>query len=93
MSEKPLDPAVLGRVLAEVKSIQAMAPEGMPVWFKADAIVDASGIDRKTVNEALLKLCARQEVISALTIEDGIGRLVYALAEAVENNESSSEKA
>ena len=88
MHEDELPPGLLGRVLAEVKSIQATAlDEETVVWFRAQSIADAAGLPL-----ALAMLASRGEVVMALTMLEGVmATVVYALAEAVENNNTRPE--
>lgn len=93
MHEDELPPGLLGRVLAEVKSIQATAlDEETAVWFRAQSIADAAGLPLAQVMTALAMLASRGEVVMALTMLEGsMATVVYALAEAVENNNTRPE--
>ncbi|MDO4683782.1 MAG: hypothetical protein Q4B17_13475 [Lautropia sp.] len=94
MSETALEPAVLGRVLAEVKAIQATAIDDTVVWFGAQNIADACGLPVEDVTQALGCLHQRGDVVTAFSRgESPRARLKvsYALAEAVENSNERPE--
>lgn len=91
MSEEPLSPALLGRVLAEAKSIQALSHDGTVVWFEGRAVADACGLPVDTVTQTLGCLGRRGEVVRAITLVDGSRvTMTYALAEAVEAAENNA---
>lgn len=81
--EAAITPAMLGRVLAEAKSVQAMSPGGEPVWFEAQMIAERTGIDVKQAARALLDLQIRGDILLAFRRPKGETefRLVCALAE------------
>lgn len=80
-------PALLGRVLAEARSIQGMSPDGGPVWFKAQTIAERAGMDVMQASRALLDLQIRGDIVLALHQPKGETKfgLSCALAEAFDN--------
>lgn len=81
-------PALLRLVLAEARSIQDMSLSGAPVWFKARTIAEWTGLREEKVSQALAELHARGDIATALRCPKGKTKagLVYALAEAVDND-------
>lgn len=90
--EMPLEPVVLGRVLAEVKAIQATAIDDTVVWFCAQNIADACCLPLDDVTQALGCLHHRGDVVTGITIGDSRKvTMIYALAEAVEASNTRPE--
>lgn len=93
-SERPgeaaITPAILGRVLAEAKSFQAMSPDSEPVWFEAQTLARNMGADEERVLQALAALHLRGDIAMAIHWPKNGEKagLIYALAEAVDNDES-----
>lgn len=88
--EAAITPAMLGRVLAEARSFQAMSPDGEPVWFEAQALARNMGTEEERVLQALAALHLRGDIAMAIHWPKNGEKagLIYALAEAVDNDES-----
>ena len=90
VTDADITPAPLGRVLAEARSIQAMSLDGDPVWFEAQTIARCMGADEERVSRALAALHLRGDIAMAIHWPKNGEKagLIYALAEAVDNDES-----